>query len=233
MLKCAIMQPTYLPWAGYFALMREVDFFVFYDDVQYVKRSWHSRNRILVNGSVYWLTVPIKHVSSKQLLIDSAIDDDQLWREKHVKTIFYAYSKHPFYDSLMPILSIIQSGENKKLVDLNVEIIKYVAKMLDFKCNFSFSSDIPASGKKSKYLINICNAIGCDQYYSPMGSKEYIEEEAFFRTTEIQVSYQTYVPQAYSQYKNKNFVGSLSFIDVLANIGWDGLKMYVCSKGLA
>ena len=49
-MKCAIMQPTYFPWAGYFHLIAESDKFVFLNDAQYVKGSWHSRNFIIVNN---------------------------------------------------------------------------------------------------------------------------------------------------------------------------------------
>ena len=57
--RAAIMQPTFLPWCGYFALMASVDLFVFLDDVQFDKRSWQQRNRIKTPQGVIWLTVPV------------------------------------------------------------------------------------------------------------------------------------------------------------------------------
>ena len=59
-MKIAIMQPTFLPWIGYFKLISEVDTFIFFDDAQYSKSSWHNRNRILVKNHINWLTLPIK-----------------------------------------------------------------------------------------------------------------------------------------------------------------------------
>ena len=38
MTKVAIMQPTYLPWAGYFGLMMASDIFIFLDNVQFEKK---------------------------------------------------------------------------------------------------------------------------------------------------------------------------------------------------
>lgn len=50
---CAIMQPTFLPWMGYFSMMSKVDLFVA-DDVQLAKRSWQVRNRIKTqNGELF------------------------------------------------------------------------------------------------------------------------------------------------------------------------------------
>lgn len=39
MTVCAIMQPTYLPWLGYFDLIDQADIFILLDDVQLTKRS--------------------------------------------------------------------------------------------------------------------------------------------------------------------------------------------------
>ena len=59
MTKAAIMQPTYLPWCGYFGLIDIVDIFVIYDDVQFEKRSWQQRNKIKTTSGSQWLTVPV------------------------------------------------------------------------------------------------------------------------------------------------------------------------------
>ena len=59
MTTAAIMQPTYLPWCGYFGLMNLVDIFVIYDDVQFDKRSWQQRNKIKTPAGSQWLTVPV------------------------------------------------------------------------------------------------------------------------------------------------------------------------------
>ena len=56
----AIMQPTYLPWAGYFNLINQVDIFFFLDDAQFAKQSWHNRNRILRNNKEVLITISLK-----------------------------------------------------------------------------------------------------------------------------------------------------------------------------
>ena len=64
-MRCVIMQPTYMPWAGYLHLIDQADVFVFLDDVQFEKQSWQNRNRVLVRGAPHWLTVPVlrQHLS--------------------------------------------------------------------------------------------------------------------------------------------------------------------------
>ena len=59
-MRVAVSQPTYLPWMGYFALINNVDAFVFYDDVQFSPQSWQQRNKIKTGNGTQWLTVPIE-----------------------------------------------------------------------------------------------------------------------------------------------------------------------------
>jgi hypothetical protein len=54
-----ILQPSYLPWLGAFALMSACDVWVFYDDVQYTRRDWRNRNRIKTARGPETLTVPV------------------------------------------------------------------------------------------------------------------------------------------------------------------------------
>ena len=59
-MKVAVIQPSYLPWLGYFYMMKYADLFIYFDDVQYDKNGWRNRNKILVNNSEKWITLPIK-----------------------------------------------------------------------------------------------------------------------------------------------------------------------------
>ena len=86
----AIMQPTYLPYLGYFELIAAADVFVFLDDVQLARRSWQSRNRILTASGELMLTVPTKKAPREARLDAIEIDDGQPWRERHLAAIRHA-----------------------------------------------------------------------------------------------------------------------------------------------
>ena len=66
--KIAILQSNYIPWKGYFDIINMVDEFIIYDDVQYTKRDWRNRNRIMTRQGVQWLTVPVNIKGRLQLL---------------------------------------------------------------------------------------------------------------------------------------------------------------------
>ena len=54
-----ILQPSYIPWRGYFHQIAKADVFVFYDDVKYDKHGWRNRNRIKTPSGSQWLTIPV------------------------------------------------------------------------------------------------------------------------------------------------------------------------------
>ena len=47
-MNIAMMQPTFLPWLGYFQLIHKSDLFVFLDDFQFSVQSYHQRNKLFV-----------------------------------------------------------------------------------------------------------------------------------------------------------------------------------------
>ena len=121
---CAIMQPTYIPWIGYFDLIDKVDYFVFYDDVQVAKRSWQVRNKVKGSNGIQWLTLPIKNTNKRDdLLINEAeLDNNQNWLKKHLQTIKQNYIKSNYFDDVYSFL--VDIYDNKKLLhQLNKELI--------------------------------------------------------------------------------------------------------------
>ena len=93
--RVAIMQPTYLPWCGYFALMQAVDTFILLDSVQFAKRSWQQRNQIKTANGAKWLTVPVISKGKRQQLIcEAELDDSRNFASTHRKVLKVAMPKH-------------------------------------------------------------------------------------------------------------------------------------------
>ncbi|CDX03133.1 WbqC-like protein [Desulfitobacterium hafniense] len=229
-MKCAIMQPTYLPWAGYFNLISLVDYFVFLDDVQFERRSWQSRNRIPINDIPTWVTVPVKQSSQKQIIKEVLIDDEQRWREKHLKTFQHIYAKHPFLKEIEPILDPLRDTSIKYLADLNILIIEYIAQKLKLCPRFIRASDLSIGEKRSDHLLSICKKLECNEYLSPLGSADYLIQDGSFDSSGVLLMFQNYTPSVYPQQGVVDYVTHLSIIDVIANIGWERTALYI--KGL-
>lgn len=206
-MKIAIMQPTYLPWMGYFDLMDQVDRFVVLDSVQFEKRSWQQRNRIKTPRDLEWLTVPVTfHRSPEEPTKGQRIQDVQICEprslQKHLRTIEHNYRASPHFDRYFPqlrqLLTIDQ--DDFALVDLNLRLIEWFCLALGIQPAIIRSSVLAESGKRSELLVNLCRRLQADHYLSPLGSTVYLVEElALFSSAGIQVSFQNYEHPQYNQ----------------------------------
>jgi len=225
---CAIMQPTFLPWLGYFNLISRVEKFVFLDDVQLSKQSWQTRNKLFTGRNVNWVSCPIsKKTSNDTRICDVSISQNTNWRSKLIKTIKQNYTKTPFFNDCLDLLSIIESAPTHNLSVFNQHIIMSASTHLDLNTKFVVASDLECGGKKSHHLLEICRAINANHYLSPKGAQEYIEEEGVLVNELDSITYQNYVPRPYVQHHSSEFVSHLSIVDAVANIGWNATKQHI------
>ncbi|MEI7024962.1 WbqC family protein [Paenibacillus sp. y28] len=227
-MKCVIMQPTFLPWSGYFQLMARADVFLFLDDVQFDSRSWQQRNRIVLDGSERFLTVPVRTKNKRgQLLHEAQTDDSQPWRKSHRRTLLHAYGKHEFGSEIIPFVTNCIEGSDSSLAALNMAMIHGIRHRLGLDTPIYKSSEIPVQGRKSDYLLKLCHFVGADTYLSPPGARAYIEAEAVFQQSRVKVEYQAFTPAPYPQKHTPHYISHLSIVDVIANIGLDKTRSYI------
>lgn len=230
-MKCAVMQPTYLPWAGYFNLILSVDRFFFLDDAQYERGTWQQRNRILVGGQPQWLTVPVRRERLGQSIVEAKIDPlKSSWRRKHAESIRQAYRKSPHRADLEPIVDIILDTDHESLADLNIALIQKFCSMFEIQTQLERTSTMRLDLPRSRKLIEICRRAECDEYISPQGAKEYLNEDRFSDLTEIRISFQDFIPPFYSQTGRADFCSHLSIVDVVAEIGIHATNDYLRVK---
>jgi len=221
------MQPTYLPWSGYFHLASKVDTFVFLDDVQFERSSWQSRNRILSNGHEHLLAVPVQQAHLKTLIRDIRLVPDIRWRKKHLHSIQLAYPLLWRDARLRELLIAEIERPHQSLADLNIALICLFFNWLEINCRTLRASALGCEGIRSQHLAEICSVIQSDTYYSPIGSRTYLEEDKFAELSGISLHYCDFIPTPYSQGKNLEFVSHLSIIDVIGHGGLEFTKDYI------
>lgn len=232
-MKIAISQPTYLPWQGYFALIDYVDEFIFLENIQFNKRSWQQRNKIIINEKEILLTIPVKSKGKfEQNICDVEIDNFKKNKTKHLSLIKNAYSKSKYFDEYFEDLENIFNKNYRKLAELNKELILYFCKALNIKTTLSTDKIYDLSSKKNDYLKDICILKNCTNYISTLGAKDYFQEINCFPNTNIKIEYFDFQDNEYPQ-KSKKFTSRLSIIDLLFNLGPDALKylrtnFYLC-----
>jgi hypothetical protein len=226
--RCAIMQPTFFPWSGYFNLMGQVDEFVFLDDVQLEKQSWQTRNRILDQGEASFIIAPIENAGLDQTLATTQLHDPARHLGKLARRLTQVYGRHPhgraMLDRVLPVLAEAPA----LLAEFNIRLIGVLAAGLGLAPACRRASQLDAAGARSERLLRLCGRLGCDHYLSPTGSADYLREDRFTELGDIHLEFQAFSPSPYRQSGYVGpFVSHLSVVDVIANLGWEGAARYV------
>lgn len=214
-----IHQPNYIPWLGYFEQIAYSDVFVFLDNVQFPRRSWCSRNKILNNGKAILLSVPTIKMPREELIINAKINYQEDWINKHLKSIEHSYKNSPFFFTVYPILIRIFKKNYKYISDLDIDIIKSFCSYLGIKTKFYKASQKKYSTKRAELLADICKDYKINHYYTSLGAKAYLDNEiSTLENENIEVEYQYYKPVKYNQSKTDKFTPFLSIVDLLFNV---------------
>lgn len=225
MIRVAIMQPTYLPWLGYFALIDRVDVFVFLDSVQFERRSWQQRNQIKSGNGSLMLTVPVhKKGLREQIIADVRIKRGAGFPENHVRAITLNYARAPYFDRYGPQLFGVIRRSYERLADLTIALTGWLADQLGITTRCLRSSALGAEGRKAELLADICRRLGAERYISPPGSRDYLHQSDAFDRSGIRVEYHDYEHPTYPQLHGP-FVSHLSAVDLLLNAGPESLEL--------
>jgi hypothetical protein len=225
-MKCVILQPSYIPWRGYFDQINRADVFVFYDDVQYDKRGWRNRNQIKTAQGRQWLTIPVHshRVVEKSAPINQVeIDWSKPWNETHWKTLTYAYGRAPFFRTYAPLLEPFYQRHDVFLADFTIDLTVALARELGIRhTRFMRSSEMLPTGRKTDRLVQILLQLGANHYISGPSARDYIENDKF-ASAGITLEYMDYNYPEYPQL-HLPFDPNLSILDLLFMTGPDAMR---------
>ena len=216
-MRLAVMQPYLFPYIGYFQLMRAVDHFLFFDDVDFITGGWINRNRILVHGNPHYFTVPLKGASQNRKINQIRIDTGQFenWRSKFEKTLWHSYGKSLYFDEINQLVqAVLQSGK-KYVSELACLSVEAVIDYLGLNIETSLSSDKPydQSATGEQKILQLCKMLDARIYINPRDGATIYREEHFEREgIDLKILLPTFKP--YPQ-ESPNFVSHLSILDAL------------------
>jgi len=221
---CVILQPSYIPWRGYFHQIHDADVFIFYDDVQYDKHGWRNRNRIKAPGGTQWLTVPVLskgNVTSGLRIDEVRIDPTQHWAAKHWTALRQVYGKTPHFARYAPVLEPFFSTPPSMLAELAISLTETIAReFLGIRnTRFARASQLGIEGTKTGRLVALARAFGASRYLSGPAASDYLDEQEF-RDAGIAVEYMRYDYPEYPQ-RFPPFEPSVSVLDLLFMVGPD------------
>lgn len=213
-----VLQSNYIPWKGYFDLVHDADFFIFYDDVQYTKNDWRNRNRIKSSSGSEWVSIPAGADEGRLIceveLISSA------WQVKHWKSLLQNYGKTPFFSNYREFFEDFYLGRKwGNLSMMNRYLIESISlDFLGMKVEFGDSRQYDLVGHKQDRLIDLLEKSGAGRYISGPAAKSYIEP-ARFQEAGVDLVWKDY--GGYPEYPQRfpPFEHGVSILDLLFNVG--------------
>lgn len=214
-MKLGIMQPYFMPYIGYWQLLNSVDKYVVYDDVNFIKGGWINRNRILLNGEIKYLNVPMLGASSFKKINEIYVNSDKRIQEKNLKFIESAYRKSPFFSDVFELLEGIIRCDEANLAVYIASSIRKVMNYLGISTEIIFSSQLEkdCSLKGQEKVLEICRILGATEYYNAVGGQSLYSFDEFEKRG-IALKFMQTDNIEYKQFESA-FVPNLSIIDVM------------------
>ncbi len=182
-MRVAIVQSNYIPWKGYFDLIRSVDLFLLYDEVQYTRRDWRNRNRIKSSGGTRWLSIPLRVKGRYEARIDEMEVSDRSWADRHWETLRHAYRGAPAFaeyeDRVRGWYETVASLD--RLSDINRRLLEALCSELGIVTRLMASTDVEVErpGDATRRLATLCQAVGATEYVSGPAARDYLDQAVF------------------------------------------------------
>lgn len=182
MKRLAILQSNYIPWKGYFDIIRAVDEVVLYDCCQYTKNDWRNRNIIKTQHGLKWLTIPLTgrgHLCKR--ICDMRVAD-HYWPTKHWKTLTQNYGHAKHFPELAPVFERLyrQCETIELLSQINYQFLRAICGLLGVTASFVWSMDFPIEERDpTERVVEVCRQRGADEYLSGPTARNYLRTEAF------------------------------------------------------
>jgi hypothetical protein len=232
-MKLAIMQPYFMPYIGYFQLINSVDKFVIYDNIQYTKKGWINRNRILVNGADQLITLPIKKDSDYLNVVDRKLSESwQKDKSKMLNVINSSYGKAPNFQETFELILKCLNNPEVNLFRFIYDSIVLINEYLEIKTPIIISStiDIDHTLKSQDKVLSLCKKQNADVYINSIGGVE-LYDKSVFKQNNIELNFIKSNPIQYKQFNDK-FLSWLSIIDVMMFNSKEQIKEYLSNYTL-
>lgn len=218
------VQPSYLAWLPFFRRMVLSDVFVYLDDVEYSKNSFHNRNSIWTKTGALLLTVPVQYSGhSKDTIAKIPIAKNEKWAQKHLRSIEGNYSRAPFFNDLMPILTKAYRSEYQSLGDVNVRLLELFRGYFGIKTPCFRSSELSVAHLPgNEKLVALCRHFGADHFVVKPNTESY-HPPSEFQPNGIEFTPFLNRDVPYPQLSTE-YVPGLSALDLAMNCGPDGIE---------
>lgn len=222
-------QPLYLPWLRLFHKIALADKFIFFDQVQYVPRSWINRNEVRTANGPVLLTVPVLSKGHREKCIaQMEINNSENWRHKHWRTLLLGYQKAPYFNVYSDFFEDVYKREWNSLSELTFYMLQWFVQTLGITTTLLKAEDYSFVGAKSDLVLDMCLKLGAQKYIFGECGDNYAEKEQFIKAGVTPI-FQNYTYPTYKQ-NSTPFIPNLSIVDLLFNEGPNSLEILMSAN---
>lgn len=210
------MQPYVFPYLGYFQLIHSADVFVFYDDVNFIKKGWINRNQILLNQEAFKFTIPLIGASQNKLINEIDVFWESKFERKFLLQLEQSYKNAPHYNQVLTLLLSLFQQKPLTISDLAIASVQMVCEYIGLEKTFLKSSSLPISKElgRAERLMAITKELNSSRYINAINGQKLYDKETFQQSS-IELSFLSPILDPYPQGGNDSFVPFLSILDVL------------------
>jgi len=176
MTTIAVMQPYFLPYAGYFRLFAAADRVAFLDCVQFPRRGRVHRNQLTgVNGDPVWLTLPLQPAPRDILISELQFSADV------EQTLGERCRRFPILnDTTEPLVEALHRPHGD-VVDYIAGLLRHCCTALDLPFDTIRTStlSIDPTARGQDRILAIAEALGATRYVNLQGGKALYDPAAF------------------------------------------------------
>ena len=218
-MNVAVMQPYLFPYIGYIELLNQADVFVVMDDVHYNKKSWVKKNRILSNGNIVDISLPILKASQNKKIneLEFALTPKNM--NTLIKSVQQSYSKSPNFEKTMALIENSLQFPDTSVHRFLMNQLKCLSIYIGIDVKFCMASEVNRHGdfeSAEKRIIDVVKSLGGNRYINLPGGRHLYDSSSFI-ANDIDLSFIEPNLSSYPQINTKTFVPSLSVIDVMMN----------------
>jgi hypothetical protein len=214
-----IHQPHYLPWLRYFEKIARSDVFIVLDDVQYEKNGFQNRNKVKTAQGAAMLTVPVQKPTQRPIN-EIELDQRSDWLKQHRRTLEMSYRKAPYFARYWDEIAAAYDRKWTHLAALNRTMLELFVRQLEIPTRIAYSSEIPTQGQATRRIVELCRAVGGDEYLSGAFAVQAYLDPAVLQAGGIRLAFQEWKAPEYRQlYPAAGFIPDLAIVDLLFNEG--------------
>jgi len=181
MTSAVITQSNFVPWRGWYAMIRSADVLVYLDDVQFTRRDWRNRNFIASGQGPKWMSIPLNNSGNYCSLIHEMTVSNPDWWKSHIDLLENTYRDQANFRKIRTAIhAVFESLQGvESLSEINRRMNDWVFTILGITIRVHDSREFSSGLRKTERLVEICKSVGADEYISGPTARAYLDETLF------------------------------------------------------